>query len=98
MRFELAARGSVFSTRDRGISLLAELDRLLAAEPDQSQELILDFRGVEHISDSFADEFVANVIRRARRGDRPEPQLENVSESVRRVIARSLPDHDLQCV
>ncbi len=98
MRFELAARGSVFSTRDRGISLLAELDRLLATDPHGSQGLILDFRGVEHISDSFADEFVANIIRRAKREGHSEPQLENVSEPVRRVIARSLRDHHLQCV
>jgi anti-anti-sigma regulatory factor len=98
MLFELAARGSVFSTRDRGTILLAELEDQLAADPDTIHRLVLDFAGVRDVSHSFADEFVANAIARAKREGWPDPELANMNDMVARVVRRALRDHDLQCV
>jgi anti-anti-sigma regulatory factor len=94
MRFSLAERGSVFSTRDRGIGLLAILDTQLS-QCSADEELVLDFDGVHHVSYSFADEFVATVMQRAVREGSQPPRLEGMSATVERVIDSTLGNYEI---
>jgi hypothetical protein len=89
MRFVMADRGSVFSTRDRGIGLLSELERAQAAV-GEDRELILDFAGVVHVGDSFADEFVASIVAKRRSEQMPDMQLENMCAFVEKVVRRAI--------
>lgn len=89
MRFAMADRGSVFSTRDRAIRLLSELERAQAAA-GVDHELILDFHGVVHVGDSFADEFVAAIVAKRRSEGMSEVQLENMIAFVEKVIRRAI--------
>lgn len=72
MRFEMAAWGSFFATRDRANHLFAELQRAEAVTGvAREEELILDFTGVTHVSDSFARFFVNRVFDERRETGRP---------------------------
>ena len=90
MRFAMAARGSVFSTRDRAIRVLAELEQAEARSEEHEQELILDFTDVTHVSDSFADKFVGTVASQRRSAGLPDPQIEGTIPFVKKVIDRTL--------
>jgi anti-anti-sigma regulatory factor len=89
MRFKMANRGSVFSTRDRSILVLAELEQELAASGGDS-ELILDFTGVTNVSDSFADGFVGVLASQRRSLGLPDPRLEEMTPFVKSVIDGTL--------
>lgn len=89
MRFSMADRGSVFSTRDRSILVLAELEREEAASPGDD-ELILDFSDVTNISNSFADGFVGVIASRRRSLGLPDPHLVEMEPFVQTVIERML--------
>lgn len=89
MRFVMADRGSAFSTRDLGIKLLAELERV-EAESDGDHDLILDFDGVTHISDSFTDEFVCNVVAQRRSLGLNSPDMQGMSPFVEKIISRAM--------
>jgi hypothetical protein len=93
MRFSLAESGSVFCTRPRGFALLAVLDaELEGTSPDE--ELVLDFKGVQYVSHSFAAEFVGKAMQRAIRENRPRPVLEGMSAEVQEMVQIAL--HDLR--
>jgi anti-anti-sigma regulatory factor len=94
MRFAMADRASVFSTRDRAIRLLTELERAEAAAGEDA-ELILDFDGVEFVGDSFAEEFVGSIIAKRRSQGLPEVELENMIPFVRKVIRRVIAGREL---
>jgi anti-anti-sigma regulatory factor len=95
MRFVMAERGSAFSTRDRGIRLLTELEHV-QAETGGDHELTLDFADVRHISDSFADEFVATVVAQRRSLGLSDPEIEGASPFVQKVISRALQSRELR--
>jgi anti-anti-sigma regulatory factor len=88
MRFAMAERGSVFSTRDRAIRVLAELEH--AEAQSEENELILDFTGVTHVSDSFADKFVGTVVSQRRSVGQPDPLIQGPTPFVKKVIDRTL--------
>jgi hypothetical protein len=79
MRFEMAARGSFFATRDRANVLFAELEHEEVGIP-REQELVLDFTGVTHISDSFARFFVNRVLLERQAEGRPAHYVGAVAE------------------
>ena len=89
MRFAMADRGSVFSTRDRSIRVLAELERAEAENPGDPH-LILDFKSVTNVSDSFADGFVGVITSQRRSRGLPDPALVEMTPFVRTVIDRAL--------
>jgi anti-anti-sigma regulatory factor len=97
MRFAMADRGSVFSTRDRAIRLLSELERAQAAA-GEDRELILDFDGVVHVGDSFADEFVAAIVAKRRSEGLPDVQLVNMCAFVEKVVQRAISARQLDLV
>lgn len=81
----LADRGSVFSMRDRGRRLLADL----RDEIERDDELVLDFEGVISLSHSFADEFVGELAEQAARGKLPHPEVINAAAPIHQAINRS---------
>jgi hypothetical protein len=83
MEFRLADHGLVFSTRDRGKSLRAELLSELAS----TDVVVIDFGEVLSASYSFLDEFVGVLVEQLRPR---RPELVNVSETVSETIERSL--------
>lgn len=89
MRFAMADRGSVFSTRDRSIRVLAELERAEANSPGD-QQLVLDFKSVTNVSDSFADGFVGVITSQRRSRGLPDPVLIEMTPFVRTVVERAL--------
>lgn len=89
MNFSMAERGSVFSTRDRAIRVLAELEKAEAGS-DGDQELALDFTAVTGVSDSFADGFVGAVFSKRRSLGLPDPEIVEPTPFVRKVIDRTL--------
>jgi anti-anti-sigma regulatory factor len=95
MRFAMADRGSVFSTRDRAIRVLAELEHEEAIAADR-RHLILDFANVSHVSDSFADEFVGTVVSQRRSVGLPDPRIEGTIPFVKKVIDRTLELRELE--
>lgn len=92
----MADRGSVFSTRDRSIRVLAELEQAEAANQGDS-ELILDFTAVTNVSDSFADGFVGVVTSQRRSLGVPDPQLIGMTPFVQTVVDRALRLRGLDC-
>ena len=73
MRFEFAALGTVFSTRERGAKVRAQIEEALRATSER-EPLVLDFQGVQLISFSFADEVVGRLVAArstGELGDRP---------------------------
>jgi anti-anti-sigma regulatory factor len=85
VQYRLADHGLVFSTRDRGARMLADILEKLGAAPIESA--VIDFASVHSVSYSFVDEFIGGLMQRA--GASP-PTLVNVSESAARTIERSL--------
>lgn len=83
MERRLAEHGLVFSTRDRGKAMRAELLADLA--PDKT--VVIDFDGVRSASYSFLDEFVGVL---AELLDPRRPELVNVPETISETIVRSL--------
>jgi anti-anti-sigma regulatory factor len=89
MHFVMADRGSVFSTRDRSIRVLAELEEAEAASLGD-RHLTLDFNSVTHVSDSFADGFVGVITSQRRSLGLPDPLLVGMTPFVSTVIDRML--------
>ncbi|HKB51423.1 MAG TPA: hypothetical protein VKC63_08330 [Solirubrobacterales bacterium] len=85
----MAERGSVFSTRDRAIWVLAELEEAEATS-DGDRELILDFSSVTDVSESFADGFVGVVVSQRRSLGLPDPKIVGTIPFVRAVIDGAL--------
>jgi STAS-like domain of unknown function (DUF4325) len=83
MEFRLADHGLVFSTRDRGKTMRADLLADLAAD----ETVVIDFGNVLSASYSFLDEFVAIL---AKEIQPKRPELINVSETISETIKRSL--------
>jgi hypothetical protein len=83
MEFRLADHGLVFSTRDRGKAMRADL--LVDLAPTET--VVIDFSDVLSASYSFLDEFVS-ILAEELQPRRPE--LVNVSETILETIARSL--------
>jgi anti-anti-sigma regulatory factor len=89
MRFEMAKRGSMFSTYDRSHLLLAELEKELAQAADDS-ELIIDFAGVHHVGGSFAKAFVGGTQTDRHEAGLPEAKLVNMTPAVEKKIELAL--------
>ena len=68
MRFEFRQLGDVFSTRERGAKVRADIAEALR-EIDQDEPLLLDFEGVQLISFSFADEVVGRFVQDRAAGE-----------------------------
>jgi anti-anti-sigma regulatory factor len=84
MLYRLADHGLVFSTRDRGARMLADLRETAGAST-----ATIDFADVRSLSYSFVDEFVGQLIQDAfASGDLPT--LVNLPPAVARTIERSL--------
>lgn len=84
MHFSLAKHGLVFSTRDRGARMRAEL---LEARNVANSPLTIDFAGVQSASYSFLDEFVGKLAESMA----PEaPRLLNLPPMIARTIESSL--------
>jgi hypothetical protein len=84
MRYRLADHGLVFSTRDRGARILADLREKTASVAT----VAIDFSDVRSVSYSFVDEFIGELMQHA-----PETEavtLVNVPPSAARTIERSL--------
>ncbi len=95
MNYELANYGSVFSTRDRGIRLLADLYNFSAAA---GQPMVrIDFTGVHSITSSFADEFVGKLAQHAHDQGGEMPELLNMSSEVEAKVERTLGYRGLGC-
>jgi anti-anti-sigma regulatory factor len=85
MEYRLADFSLVFSTRDRGARMRADLlERMDAA---RGVRFIIDFDGVLSASYSFIDEFLGALIQEM--GD-SAPEIANVSPAVAKTIERSL--------
>jgi len=85
MDYRLADFSLVFSTRDRGARMRADLlERMNAAPGDRH---VIDFDGVLSASYSFIDEFLGALIQQV--GD-SAPEIANVPPAVARTIERSL--------
>lgn len=85
MEYRLGERALVYSTRDRGARLRAEV--LGAIETSPGEPVVLDFAGVLSASYSFLDEFVGKL---AQAMSPNEPALVNVSPDVAATIENSL--------
>lgn len=83
MEFRLADHGLVFSTRDRGKAMRAEL----LAEVAPNEPVVMDFDHVLSASYSFLDEFVSVLA--AEIAPR-RPELINASPTISETIERSL--------
>jgi len=90
MEFVMAERGSVFSTQDRAIRLLAELEQEMAARAAGDDELILNFDGVDHIGSSFATAFVARIFVERREAGLPKPSIHRANPEVDSKIQSAL--------
>lgn len=86
MRIELASYGRVFSTRDHGLRLLAEIEHELSG----AESIVVDFRDVLSVSYSFADEFVGGLAQRAQAGATAHVTVEHADGSIRDTIELSL--------
>jgi anti-anti-sigma regulatory factor len=89
MRFEMAKRGSMFSTYDRSHLLLAELEKELAKVGDDT-ELVIDFDGVHHVGGSFVKAFIGGTQTDRREAGLPDAKLENMSPTVEKKIETAL--------
>jgi STAS-like domain of unknown function (DUF4325) len=85
MQYRLADHSLVFSTRDRGARMRADLLEKIAASP--YDEHIVDFDGVLSASYSFIDEFIGELAQSM--GD-AFPEVIAVPPAVCRTIERSL--------
>lgn len=88
MEFRLADHGLVFSTRDRGKAMRAEL----LADLAPNETIVMDFDKVLSASYSFLDEFVSVLA--AEIAPR-RPELVNASSTISETIERSLRRRDL---
>src|SRR5688572_10806043 len=86
MRYRLADHGLVFSTRDRGARMLADL-REKAGEA-AIPSVVIDFAEVKSVSYSFIDEFIGELFAAADQDQLPT--LANVPPAAARTIERSL--------
>jgi anti-anti-sigma regulatory factor len=85
MLIQMAEHGLVFSLRDRGKRMRADVLEKMSTSHDGA--LVLDFAEVRSVSNSFADEFVG-VLAQSMAPDAPE--VINVSPMIARTIERSL--------
>ncbi len=86
MRYRLADHGLVFSTRDRGARILADL-RKQTGDGCALSSVEIDFTGIRSLSYSFVDECIGELMQQA---EDATPTLVNVPPSVARTIERSL--------
>jgi len=84
MQYRLADHSLVFSTRDRGAKMRADLLATIDTAPTQC---VVDFEGVLSASYSFIDEFVGVLIEDMGGA---APEFVNVPSAVCRTIERSL--------
>jgi hypothetical protein len=85
MEYRLAEQALVFSTRDRGARLLAEVLEAIRTAP--TEPVKLDFEGVLSASYSFLDEFVGKL---AQAMHPAAPILINMPPAVASTIESSL--------
>lgn len=85
MEYRLANQGLVFSTRDRGARVLADLRKKTRGVALESVRI--DFGGVRSVSYSFIDEFIGEL---AQTSGAAAPRCINVSPAAARTIERSL--------
>lgn len=86
MRFVVSAHGRALATRPRGKEL-----RELARSAGARDLLVLDFQDVSHVSYSFVDEFVGQMV-----ADTTVPvRIENAAPEVLDLVCRSLARRDL---
>lgn len=85
MEYRLADQGLVFSTRDRGARMLADLREKTHDVPLETVRI--DFDGVRSVSYSFVDEFIGEL---AQTAGADAPKCINVSPAAARTIERSL--------
>jgi hypothetical protein len=84
MQFRLAEHGLVFSTRDRGSRMRAEL---LEQSAEASGEVTIDFAGVLSASYSFIDEFIGKLVGLIAPN---APMVVNASPMITETIKKSL--------
>ncbi len=91
MRFEFRQRGDVFSTRERGSRVRAEIVETLRGT-EQDEPLLLDFEGVQLISFSFADEVIGRLVQDRAAGELGERAIVvlNASDEVIHPIRSSM--------
>jgi len=94
--YRLSEHGRVFSTRERGARLRADIEHKLALAP-VTEPFVLDFADVDIISFSVADEVVARLIaNRDQQTDEMAPILvANANEDVVDSIVRALERRDV---
>jgi hypothetical protein len=85
VEYRLASHGLVFSTRDRGKRVLADLREKSRGVPLET--VLIDFAGVRSVTYSFIDEFIGAL---AQTTDRQVPRCINVPPEAARTIERSL--------
>lgn len=85
MRYCLADHGLVFSTRDRGARILADLRERTAG----ASMVAIDFADVRSVSYSFVDEFIGQLTQDASASE-PAARFVNVPPAAARTIERSL--------
>ncbi|MGA9314245.1 MAG: STAS-like domain-containing protein [Solirubrobacteraceae bacterium] len=85
MLIQMAEHGLVFSLRDRGRRMRAEVLEKMSTSPRET--LVLDFDQVRSVSNSFADEFVG-VLAESMAPNTPE--VINASPGVAKRIEGSL--------
>jgi hypothetical protein len=84
MQFSLAKHGLVFSTRDRGVRMRAELLEISHAS---AEAVTIDFAGVQSATYSFLDEFVGKLAESMAPN---APKLVNLPPMIARTIESSL--------
>ena len=85
MEYRVADQGLVFSMRDRGARMLADLREKARNVP--LDDVRVDFEGVRSVSYSFIDEFIGEL---AQTAGTEAPRCINVSPATARTIERSL--------
>ncbi len=89
MQLSLAEFGLVFSTRDRGSRIRADL---LGQIADSPEGVIIDFAKVLNASYSFIDEFIGKL---AEQIDAEQMDIVNASPTITRTIKKSLQNRGL---
>jgi STAS-like domain of unknown function (DUF4325) len=85
MQYLLATHGLVFSTRDRGARMRAEVLQAISVAPTET--VTLDFADVRSASNSFLDEFIGKLVHSMHPA---APVLTNVPPMIAKTIERSL--------
>ena len=90
MEYRLADQGHVFSSRDRGARLRADLREKTG--DGSLADVVINFEDILSVTYSFADEFIGQLVQDAGDGI---PRCVNVAPGIARTIERSLKKRSL---